>query len=108
MSKAKPAAKTVAKTPKAAATTETNNANQSEQSISDTAAEGTTPQPPAARTPDAKKPKAAALPASVKLASPYAFYDDDNNMRSWSHGQVVTDPEHIAVLLERAAPLEAE
>lgn len=48
----------------------------------------------------------AETPTSVTLASPYGFYDDDNNLRMWQEGQEVTDPEHIATLIERQAPLK--
>ena len=50
---------------------------------------------------------AAPLPAQVVLASPYGFYDDDQQLRMWQADQVVTDPEHIALLIARAAPLVA-
>jgi hypothetical protein len=48
------------------------------------------------------------LPASVKLAAPYAFYDDVGALRSWAAGQTVEDLAEIAILVERGALFEAE
>jgi hypothetical protein len=48
------------------------------------------------------------LPKSVKLAAPYAFYEDDGALRSWAAGQTVEDPAEITVLVERGALFEAE
>ncbi len=39
------------------------------------------------------------------LESPYGFYDDDDQLHQWSAGQIVDDPEEIALLLERQAPV---
>lgn len=47
------------------------------------------------------------LPASVTLAAPYAFYDDEGALRSWGQGRVVDDPAEIALLVERGAIFEA-
>lgn len=44
-----------------------------------------------------------ALPASATLAAPYAFYDDDGERHSWAAGQVLVDPDEIAMLLDRGA-----
>lgn len=46
-----------------------------------------------------------ALPAQVTLSAPYAFFDDENQFRSWNEGQVVTDAEHVETLITRGAPL---
>lgn len=46
-----------------------------------------------------------AAPVSVTVAQHYAFYDDSGAVRSWMEGQVVTDPEQIATLLERGVAL---
>ena len=52
--------------------------------------------------------ESAELPASVKLASPYAFYDDAGALQSWAAGQVVDDAAVIALLVDRGAIFEAE
>ena len=49
----------------------------------------------------------AALPASVTLEHPYAYYADDSLLRAWPAGLVVTDPVDIADLIARKAPLKA-
>ena len=49
-----------------------------------------------------------ALPESVKLASPFGYYDDDGTGHFWSAGHVSTDPEEIALLVEHGALFEAE
>jgi hypothetical protein len=51
------------------------------------------------------KAKNGALPDQVTLASLYGFYDEAGHFHGWGEGQVVTDPDHIAVLIERGAPL---
>lgn len=48
-----------------------------------------------------------ALPESVTLASPYAYYDDEGALHSWLGGQVVTGAEEIALLVGRGAIVEA-
>ena len=56
---------------------------------------------------DGDKPEDAPLPASVKLAAPYGFIDDESGEhRYWQAGQEVTNPEEIKLLIERQAPLE--
>ena len=50
----------------------------------------------------------AEVPASVTLDAPYGFYDDDQTYRFWSAGQVVTDSNEIALLIERGAVFKAE
>lgn len=51
----------------------------------------------------------AELPKSVKLAAPYAFYEDEGGaLRTWAAGQTVEDPAEIAILVERGALFEAE
>ncbi|QOR55276.1 MAG: hypothetical protein SHS37scaffold220_45 [Phage 67_12] len=49
-----------------------------------------------------------AVPASATLAAPYAFYDDEGAMHSWAAGQVLVDPDEIAMLLDRGALFTAE
>ncbi|MBO4120279.1 hypothetical protein J5T34_05935 [Cupriavidus gilardii] len=50
---------------------------------------------------------AADLPGSVTLSAPHGFIDDDTGAhRYWQPGEVVTDPDTIALLLARKAPLE--
>jgi len=46
-------------------------------------------------------------PNSITLEAPYAFYEEDGTFRQWLPGHVVTDPEHIALLIERKAPVIA-
>lgn len=55
-----------------------------------------------------KDEEADALPSSVKMAAPYAFYEDDGSLRSWSAGQIIEDAEEIALLVVRGAVFEAE
>ena len=45
-------------------------------------------------------------PAKVRVVSPYSYYADDGQLRSWWAGQVVTDPAQIADLIARQAPVE--
>lgn len=47
-----------------------------------------------------------ALPVSAKLAAPYAFYDDENQLHSWAAGQIVTDHAELALLVGRGAIFE--
>ena len=57
----------------------------------------------------AKKPAPAVQTVeaeSVTLESHYAFADDEGNVHAWHEGQVVTDPDHIAILVKRKAPLK--
>ena len=49
-----------------------------------------------------------ALPASVKVAAPYAFYDDNGKLHSWAAGQVLDDAEEIAILVDRGVIFEAD
>lgn len=50
-----------------------------------------------------------ALPVSVTLASMYGYDPeiDGESIKMWAAGQVVTDADQIADLIERQAPLEA-
>lgn len=43
--------------------------------------------------------------APVRLTAPYAFYDEDGNLRSWNAGQRVGG-EDAALLMQRGAPVE--
>lgn len=47
------------------------------------------------------------LPAAIKLKSFYSFYDDDNNHRQWAPDVVISDPEDVALLVERQVEFEA-
>lgn len=47
------------------------------------------------------------LPASVKLAAPYAYYDDAGELHSWLQGSEIADTDTIALLVERGAIFEA-
>ena len=44
------------------------------------------------------------LPSALIMQSYYAFYDDDGAFLQWHHGQRVTEPDHIAMLVKRSAP----
>ena len=44
-------------------------------------------------------------PVEVTLASPFAFYDDDNALHTWAAGFVESDVQNIALLIERCAPI---
>lgn len=62
-----------------------------------------------ATKPAASKPKrqlAIALPASVTLEYPYAYYAEDGRLIAWAPGTIVTDPADIADLIARKAPLK--
>lgn len=52
-------------------------------------------------------PKTGDAPASIKLTAPYGFIDDNDQHRYWQPGQVVINPDEIALLTERQAPIEA-
>ena len=58
--------------------------------------------------------QAPATPAPVVLASPirilahHGFIDDDGKHRRWTPGQVVADPDTIALLIDRGARHEPE
>ena len=56
----------------------------------------------------AKAPKdnTSEVPQSVTLSAPHGFIDDEGNHRYWQQGQVVTDPEEVALLIEREASIE--
>lgn len=41
-----------------------------------------------------------------RVLSNYAFYCDDGLFHAWPEGAVITDPEEIALLTERSAPVE--
>lgn len=44
-------------------------------------------------------------PDSVVLAAPYGYVDDAGGNHHWHAGHVINDPEQIADLIERRAPL---
>jgi len=44
-------------------------------------------------------------PAQVTLASPYGYYDDNDQFHGWCVGAVVTDAAQITDLITRLAPL---
>ncbi len=48
----------------------------------------------------------AQFPASVTMSRLYAYWADDGSFRQWQPGSVATDPNEIADLIERAAPIE--
>jgi hypothetical protein len=54
--------------------------------------------------PDEPKP---ALPERVRLLRPYGFIDDEGRNRTWKAGEVIASAEEVALLTERAAPIEA-
>lgn len=56
----------------------------------------------ASKAKEVAKPK---LPEQVTLSSLYGFYDDEDTFHSWAEGHVVTDPDHIELLIARGAPL---
>ena len=49
---------------------------------------------------------ASALPAKVRLVSPYGFIDENGRHRYWHGGDVISDPAEIALLIGRKAPVE--
>lgn len=67
---------------------------------------------PGAETAPAAAPAAPAAPAAeakhptrVKLAQLYGFWDENKRYRQWVEGDVVENPEEIALLIERQAPV---
>ena len=64
----------------------------------------------AARLAAEKEAKSKELPKSVTLVSPYGYDPEEEGkpLKMWSAGQVVTDPEDIADLIKRKAPLLEE
>jgi hypothetical protein len=54
----------------------------------------------------AKAKKTGDVPESITLSAPHGFIDDEGNHRYWQQGQVVTDPEEVALLIEREASIE--
>jgi hypothetical protein len=55
--------------------------------------------------PEAKK-HSGDLPAKIRLVEPHGFIDDAGEHRYWQQGQNVTDPDDIAILVDRAANYE--
>lgn len=54
------------------------------------------------KAPAAEKPE---LPETVTLAAPYGYIDDEEKHRYWHTDTVVTNPDDIADLMARKAPL---
>lgn len=50
--------------------------------------------------------EAVALPARIQLVRPHSFIDADGRHRVWLPGHTVTDPDDIALLIARKAPVE--
>lgn len=48
---------------------------------------------------------ASALPLAIRLTSTYGYITDDGVQRGWPADCVVTDPDEIAELTSRGAPL---
>ena len=66
-------------------------------------APGEPEQPPVTKEPPSL------LPTRIKLATPYGFYDDDNQLRMWQAGHETNDTDEIELLVTRGAeftPLE--
>lgn len=45
-------------------------------------------------------------PAKIKVVRPHGFITDDGANRHWNQGQIVTDADEIALLIERKADIE--
>lgn len=45
-------------------------------------------------------------PAEITLAAPYAYYDENGVLQSWSAGQIVKDAAQITLLISRGAVFE--
>lgn len=43
------------------------------------------------------------LPASILVKSLFAFYGDDGAFHQWQPGTRITDPDEIALLMDRAS-----
>ncbi len=63
---------------------------------------------PRAQAADAPAPAdAAPAPAVVRLTRPYGFIDAFGRHRVWKAGDVIGNPEEIALLESRGAPIAA-
>ena len=60
----------------------------------------------APKAPTITEPDGAAIPAPIKLTCPFAFYDENNELKSWQAGQEITDPAEIKTLLDAGAEHE--
>ena len=72
------------------------------------------PNPPASSdqaaqpaAPSSDPAPAAPIPAVVEMASAFGFYDDAGAGHFWNEGQIVTDPDDIALLVAQNAPFRA-
>lgn len=45
------------------------------------------------------------LPRAVRLITPYGYYTDANVFRAWDVDHVETDPDEVANLIARGAPV---
>lgn len=52
------------------------------------------------------EPQAAVYPASIELVTPYGFYDDNDTLKMWQPGQVVSDPDEVKLLVDRGAEIK--
>ena len=59
----------------------------------------------AKKSPDTKK-EAENLPNKIIVTCPYAFLDEDENMRAWGANQLVEDKDEIALLVSRGVEHE--
>ncbi len=64
--------------------------------------------PAAARPAPRAAAKAAPAPTPLRLTHLYAYWNDDGGFRTWGAGDLVTDPDEIADLLARRAPVVQE
>lgn len=47
------------------------------------------------------------LPKAVRLTHPYAYFTDTNVLRAWDVDHVESDPDEVAHLIARGAPVVA-
>lgn len=46
------------------------------------------------------------MPEQIRLLAPHGFIDEDGKNRHWQQGQVVFEPDDVALLIERGADYE--
>ena len=60
----------------------------------------------APKPPITKEPEGGAVPTMIKLTCPFAFYDENDELKSWQAGQEITDAAEIKTLLDAGAEHE--
>lgn len=58
------------------------------------------------RTPTPEVPEPSAFPSVIRLTRPHGFVDEAGKHLFWPEGLVVTNPDHIQLLVARKAHME--